>query len=934
MAAREQNLYQIYKLSSTFICDSNLDIKNYTRKQAMADGAIVSLGDSIMLDRLRFLKGETRSSKEIFEYTQKLRAAAQRAKREGRDKEARICNQVLSRELFVEDVVTIDVKKKSEYRRLAKAGFYLNGKHFVRFSASAGQLRHNVTMFVNEKYFEPLYKILMCGIDEKVKEINMGKLSAYFALASSSILWVDTPRVCVVKDFETTLPKQKVDWIKKDENGVGDVEVRELDVSLNSADGQGLVDPQWSAHWAANMSLDYVPSSFVVRSAFVKGNLVPFDFKEYAAANGITRIYDRWGVGYNIEDIDVILSESQFKMYKYYSSWQEYLEYFERSGIKWGVARYNREKDDEWVMANYQHIQVLNLTPEEIGKLVEPTIDWLKKICSGEELYALLYSLGGFDDTEEIDYKDVYSRAQNLAMKAVVKDVRFLQDSYVQRKIYRNIVEAITRAKIGKIWTSGNYQFMLSDPIAQCRSALGLDPTGEIPADHVYCNFWNERGVTGEVLTARNPCIDAHELNPCTLYRSKAADYWYRYIKSGVIFSIYDTSTMRLSDADFDGDVCYTTDNPFFVKGTNKYQTNVITYEKVSAPLHKINHHNYVESDIRGFGSKVGTYSNYATVIEAMKALFTKPEQRAQRDELQRRKKLLREIVGAEIDSGKGLAKPKVPWEFTHFMRVQPDDDDIVKAEKYAHNSMVISKKPYFFRYLYPELNKKYKQYERSYDEVSRCLFGIKFKKLLIKEDKTEAEMRLVRRYHKFSPLINSNCTMNILCRKIEDVDFDIQYGKKSVSMLPTFEGEFECDEEVLTKIRDLYRKYSNRRAVAYLTTLYDTEEKEDDYDEARFGILDAIRDDIQEELSDMGLSSRETLFYIGQLSKKYKKFNWAFAWDVMGDSILSCIEDGVTVIPVEDTDGKEYLGKRYSLRVIDKKKEGEENGDDNGLQD
>ena len=51
-----------------------------------------------------------------------------------------------------------------------------------------------------------------------------------------------------------------------------------------------------------------------------------------------------------------------------------------------------------------------------------------------------------------------------------------------------------------------------------------------------------------------------------------------------------------------------------------------------------------------------------------------------------------------------------------------------------------------------------------------------------------------------------------------------------------------------------------------------------------------------------------------------------------MGDSILSCIEDGVTVIPVEDADGKEYLGKRYSLRVIDKKKEGEENGDHNGL--
>ena len=929
MAVREQNLYQIYKLSSTFICENNLDVKRYTRKQALKDGALVSVGDSIMLDRLRALKKENRTAKEFFEYIQKLRAAIQKAKREGKEKEARIYDHVLSEELFVEDVVTIDVKKKSEYRQLAKAGFYLNGKHFVRFSASAGQLRHNVTMFINEEYFQPLYEILMCGIDKKVKEINMGKLSAYFALSSSSILWVDTPRVCVVKDFETVIPNQKVDWIKKDENGVGDVEERVLDISLNSADGQGLVDPQWASRWARNMSLSYVPSSFVVRSAFVKGNLVPFDFKEYAKVNDISRIYDRWGVGYNIDDIDVILSESQFKMYKYYSSWQEYLEYFEKSGIKWGVARYNREKDDEWVLANYQHIQVLNLTSDEISELVKPTIEWLKKVCSGEKLYALLYSLGGFDGSEEIEYKDVYSRAQNLAMKAVVKDIRFLEDGYVQRKIYRNIVEAITRAKIGKIWTRGNYQFMLSDPIAQCRSALGLDPTGEIPADHVYSNFWNDRGVIGEVLTARNPCIDAHELNPCVLYRSEEADYWYRYIHSGIIFSVYDTSTMRLSDADFDGDVVYTTDNPFFVKGANKYQTNVITYEKVSAPLHKINHRNYVESDIRGFGSKVGTYSNYATVIEAMKALFTKPEQKAQRDELQRRKKLLREIVGAEIDSGKGLAKPKVPWEFTHFKKVSPDDDDITKAEKYTHNSMVISKKPYFFRYLYPELNKKYKQYERSYNEVSRCLFGIKFKKLLTKENKTEEESRLVRRYHKFSPLINSNCTMNILCRKIEDVDFNIQYGKEEKSMLPTYEGEFECCEDILLKVRDLYRKYSNKRAVAYLSSLYDLETKEDEYNEVRFGILDAVRDDIQEEFGELELTPQEGLFYIGQLSKRYKKFNWAFAWDIMGDSILSCIDGGATVIAVEDKDGEEYLGKKYILRVVNKPSlEGEEYGE------
>ena len=137
--------------------------------------------------------------------------------------------------------------------------------------------------------------------------------------------------------------------------------------------------------------------------------------------------------------------------------------------------------------------------------------------------------------------------------------------------------------------------------------------------------------------------------------------------------------------------------------------------------------------------------------------------------------------------------------------------------------------------------------------------------------------------------------------------------------MLPTFEGEFEADEKIILKFRDMYRKYSNKKAVAYLNTLYDPMTLDDDYNEIKYGILDAIREGIQEELDELELTPRETLFYIGQLSKRYAKFNWGFAWDIMGDSILSCIEPGDTIVPVEDENGEEYLGKKYVLKKIEK---------------
>lgn len=918
--ARTQNLYSIYKLPSSFICENDLNITSYTKRRAQLDANLVSIGDNILLDRIRAYYGDNRSYKQIFSDMQKYREMLRQCKKEGKVKEARILSQYITDATFVKDLVSVYIEKKSEYKRLARKGFYVNGIKYVRWSASAGQIRHQTVFFINEELYDPMYKTLMCGLDQKIKEYNLAKFSAYFSLASSSIMWVDTPRVCVIKDFDTTLKDQKVDWIYHDEHDVACVREQIMDITMNSADGQGLISPDFAYRWSKNLELDYVPSSFVVRSCFIKGNLVPFDFKEYARRNNISRIYDRWGTGYDIDDIDILLSESQFKMFKLYGSWQEYEEKAREGGIKWGVARYNRKNDEEYVLSTYQSEQVLKIGKDDVHGLVAPTIDWLQKVCSGDPLYAMLYSFGGFYE-DEATYQNVYSRAQTVAMKAVVKDSRFLKDSFVQRKIYRNIVESINKAKIGKIWIKGNFSFMISDPIAQCRSALGLDPTGEIPGDNIYSNFWHERAKEGdEIILCRYPLLDKHEINHCTLYRSDEADYWYQYIKSGIIYSIYDTSTLRHSDSDFDGDLVMSTNNPYYLKGSLKDVTNVITYEKQGVPSQKMTYANFVKTDLKGLGTRVGVYSNYSTILETMLALFTKEDQDYQRNEILTRKKLLREINGQEIDKIKGVdAKGPDKERWLKYKKIDANDDDITKAEKYRHNSLVISKKPYFFRYLYPELNKKYKQYERSYNEVSRCMFGMKFKKLLAKENKTELEMRLVRRYHKFSPLINSNCTMNILCREFEDVDFNIQYDKEVCNMLPTFEGEFEADEKIILKFRDMYRKYSNKKAVAYLNTLYDPMTLDDDYNEIKYGILDAIREGIQEELDELELTPRETLFYIGQLSKRYAKFNWGFAWDIMGDSILSCIEPGDTIVPVEDENGEEYLGKKYVLKKIEK---------------
>ena len=70
---------------------------------------------------------------------------------------------------------------------------------------------------------------------------------------------------------------------------------------------------------------------------------------------------------------------------------------------------------------------------------------------------------------------------------------------------------------------------------------------------------------------------------------------------------------------------------------------------------------NITKTVAKGFGTGVGGFSNCATILYAMAAIFNKPEQKDQHDEIMLRIKLLREIVGQEIDRIKGADKPSLP---------------------------------------------------------------------------------------------------------------------------------------------------------------------------------------------------------------------------------------------------------------------------------
>ena len=910
-----QNLYYVYKIPSNKI--NNL--KTYSFKDASRDGCVVSIGDNLVFAKIREYYGETGDHISLYNKVQDIRKEMKNIKKqptcqENIDKLKDLQHQ-LDKMLFIDDIVNIKVVTKKEYKQIARDGFDLNGKHYVRFMVGSGQMRRNTVSFINEELYDYMQEHLMCGLDKKIKNINLAKLSAYFALSFSSVLWVREPKVCVIKDFDTVIPNQKLNFIYKDDEGKNQVKEIYKDLKLNSCDGQGIISPEMAQNWAEDMHLNYVPCSFVVRTAFVKGNLVTFDFKEYARENGITKIKDRYGTEYNIDDIDVLLSESQFKMAKYYSAWEGYLSYHHSYNLKWGVARYNKEFDDEYVLTNYQYIQVLDLDREDIKGLVSYTTDWFKNICSGDKLYSLAYNIGIKNPEDSLS--EIINSCGSAFTKAIVKNSKMLEDGYVQRKIYNSIKESIRQAKLGRIWVKGNYQFMISDPIAQVRNALGLSPDGELQANEVYSNFWNERNVSGEVCLMRSPLTHYSEINVERLAKTKEMEKWYKYIYSGVIYSIYDIATVKHADSDFDGDIVCSTNNEYFLKGAMRNEIP-ITYEKEMVPTQRVTLPNFIRCDVKGLDTKVGQITNYSTSMIAMLPLFKGEGQQEQLQEMQKRIKLLREIQGAEIDKIKGTTPPQFPREWRYWVKIDKDDDDITKAEKYKYNSMVVKKKPYFFIYLYSTLMKEYKAYEKNFNSISYKHFGMSIKDLLRKENRSEGENKLIRKYRKYSPVLETDCVMNNLCKEVESSDSDIKFHPSKISLLSEFADYSNIDEEKLTTLMDICKTYKSEKQFRGFSTMIENEGiADDDIAEIMNQVLYGHKDKYREKIKNLFSNTRELFNHLMMMCQR-KNINHDIVWDIMGDDIIDIIPVCNPTVLIEDDYGVEYLGHKYQLQEVD----------------
>ena len=457
-------------------------------------------------------------------------------------------------------------------------GYEHNGVLYRPFFAGSSDIRKSTSGWIDESILPIMGKWAMCGLKTTDLNVAVNKYMAYIGLLMSATrsfqsvygTTLDIRRVCVVPDHEVEVTGV-FDYVE----GNDVYEDVKRTIKINAFDGAALIMPEVTGNKASTL-----------RGPWIKACAFPFDFRAFAKERGKKFIVDFWGKKVNLEDVDLILTESCFKMAKQYKSWTQYCDAFEELGHE--IAVCVEEHAPKAKAMPYQQLQTLvSGDNDDILTFAAKAKKSVYKYTKPEGAAKLL---GG-----------------NMA-KATALYPDLVAEPFIQDRIQEAYQAKRQKIMGGKVPELGYNAFLAPDLVAMMESILGLPIEGALKSGECSCR--NCRN--GDVDITRNPHLDhAHVI----LVNRKKASKW--FMGPTMYINIFDLTTIRLR-ADYDGDhVWYSQDEDLLrlVYRTNMNLDNgAIDWNAPKAPKSKIN-----KATVAQFvmsltqGSQIGVYADAMT---------------------------------------------------------------------------------------------------------------------------------------------------------------------------------------------------------------------------------------------------------------------------------------------------------------------------------
>lgn len=240
-------------------------------------------------------------------------------------------------------------------------------------------------------------------------------------------------------------------------------------------------------------------------------------------------------------------------------------------------------------------------------------------------------------------------------------------------------------------------------------------------------------------------------------------------------------------------------------------------------------------------------------------------------------------------------------------------DEDEKRA---LYKSISADKKPYFMRYIYPDLARQYNTYIgntnknalRSFDMTVEEMQCLPFFRL------TDEQKNFLHYYDIGMPVGLSDCVMNKICRAFEK-EFDNFFRKKpaeNYDYASMRNNSVQYTNRQYNAIRALYDDYTNRVS-SYMT--FAKYERIDEDDTAQ--VLINMKDELRRACHTVCQNEDILCDIILDICYK-RKSSKRFAWDMCGHSIIHNMltnNNNKLSFPVADENGDiEFSGNRFSI--------------------
>jgi len=921
--------FYTYKFKSSRLKEFNYDI-DLPFNKAKELKEVVALADNQILRSIRDIRKHSIKYEHIENLFKERNIRKQRYHSIENSKRIIEIQDRINRTMFIPDYITIVIEHRSHYKKIFNEGVIVNNKRYSRLSCSSGQARVSTVVLCCEEIIDELKRRLNNGRD-LTKQFAPSKFNAYFGLAGSSTHLVSEPKFIVIKDFINT-DKFKANYvIEKDWNIDDDIEIREVEMEMNRTDGMGLISPKQASIWAKDLGLNWIPSQFCIRQSFLKGMLCVFDIHKFCQEinNGeyiVDTIYKDSEGNYikaDLREYDVIISESQFKLWDSYSDINTYINNCHKNKLYWGVSQYTPQEAKNILKLNYQFIQTLNLNQDNIEKLSQQFVDWICGVSYDNIYYTLLFLLGVNNTKNSI--KNYLINSDNYWIKSLLINPELKNDKYIQTKIRNLLKVRIQNGCMGDIFVDGNFQVLVYDPYGFMQHVCGLEVTGLLKKDEFYSNYWNNKKIK-QVNGMRSPLTYRSEHVILNLVKDNETEKWYKYCKLGIILNYHGHEVVNFGGADVDFDILATTSNQEIINGVFNNELPVVYSPPTPEKIVFIDEDLY-KADTFSFGSIIGSITNKSSNGYA---LLSNIEDKYGKDSDEYKITLSRlkqccKAQSAQIDKAKiGREVKGIPKIWVYKQKINVDDSEEIIKKIELHNSILLNKYPYFFKYLYKTANKKYKKYCEMNEITCHQKYKMSFKKLKELDRLSFEQKEFVDNFYKYMPLTYSNNPMNLLCKYIEGINFEINKKIKSLddsNIISIYiNKEHPYTNEQYKEVINILNQHINK--IRYNKILFNDVANDYNYDDNIIQDFKIDNDLLEQELnnfcSDVYLVTNILIdyFYKDKISS-----NKDILWNTYGKYIYNNVKKNNIdnpKFPFPNKYGKiNYLGLNYSLKEL-----------------